>query len=55
VAKKKKPSQLQLLLLLQHLPLLLMLLLQPLQPLLLLVQLLPLQPPLQRQPVSNSC
>jgi hypothetical protein len=54
VAKKKKQSQLQHLLLLQHLqPLLLMQLLQQLQPPLLLAPLLPLQ--LQLQPASNSC
>jgi hypothetical protein len=54
VAKKKKPSQLQHLLLLQHLRLLLLMqLLQPLQPLLLLAPLLPLQPLLQHQPASN--
>jgi hypothetical protein len=55
-AKKKRQSQLQHLLLHQHLqPLLLMQLLQQLQLLLLLAPLLLLQLPLQRQPASNSC
>jgi hypothetical protein len=49
VAKKKRPSQLQRLLLLQHLPLLLTQLLQQHQPLLLLAPLLLLQ----HQPASN--
>jgi hypothetical protein len=52
VAKKKKQSQLQHLLPLQHLPLLLMQHQQQLQPPQLLA---PLQPLLQRQPASNSC
>jgi hypothetical protein len=53
VAKKKKPSQLQRLLLLQHLPLLLTQLLQQHQPLLLLAPLLLLLLQLQHQPASN--